>query len=341
MDIAGFCTQSSVMIVAGKGGVGKTTVTAAMARMAARGGLSVLIVELEGKSGLTSALGHPELLTYDEVVLSPAGSRTDGGGPMAEIRARTLTPDDALLEYLVDHGLRRVSKRLVNSGALDVVATAVPGIRDILILGKVKQLERTRRADVILVDAPAAGHAITFLTSAQGLLDSARVGPIRTQAADVVDLLSDATRCQVVLVTLPEETPVNETVETAFALEDRVGASLGPVIVNGIYPHLDHLETDPEQAAAAAGITLGSGEADALRAAAEFRRRREEVQAEQVTRLADGLPLPQLWLPHLFTTDIGLREIDQLADALADGLGPLPNVTVGRAGRPENAESAS
>jgi hypothetical protein len=316
MDIAGFCTQSSVMIVAGKGGVGKTTVTAAMARMAARGGLSVLIVELEGKSGLTSALGHPELLTYDEVVLSPAGSRTDDGGPMAEIRARTLTPDDALLEYLVDHGLRRVSKRLVNSGALDVVATAVPGIRDILILGKVKQLERTRRADVILVDAPAAGHAITFLTSAQGLLDSARVGPIRTQAADVVDLLSDATRCH-------------------------VGASLGPVIVNGIYPHLDHLETDPEQAAAAAGITLGSGEADALRAAAEFRRRREEVQAEQVTRLADGLPLPQLWLPHLFTTDIGLREIDQLADALADGLGPLPNVTVGRAGRPENAESAS
>jgi anion-transporting ArsA/GET3 family ATPase len=339
------------MIVAGKGGVGKTTVTAAMARTAARSGLSVLIVELEGKSGLTAALGHPELLTYDEVVLSPADSRTDDGDPMAEIRARTLTPDDALLEYLVDHGLRRVSKRLVHSGALDVVATAVPGIRDILILGKVKQLERARRADVILVDAPAAGHAITFLTSAQGLLDSARVGPIRTQAADVVDLLSDAARCQVVLVTLPEETPVNETVETAFALEDRVGASLGPVIVNGIYPHLDGLETDPDVAAADAGVTLGPGEADALRAAAEFRRRREEVQAEQVTRLADGLPLPQLWLPHLFTTEIGLREIDQLADALADGLEHLPDVAAGRGGqpesaagaggRPENAESAS
>ena len=325
------------MIIAGKGGVGKTTVTAALARTAARNGLSVLIVELEGKSGLTSALGHPELLTYDEVVLSPAGSRTDEGRPVAEIRARTLTPDDALLEYLVDHGLRRVSKRLVNSGALDVVAAAVPGIRDILILGKVKQLERARRADVVLVDAPAAGHAITFLTSAQGLLDSARVGPIRTQAADVVDLLSDAARCQVVLVTLPEETPVNETVETAFALEDRVGTSLGPVIVNGIYPRLDHLETDPDQAAAAAGITLGPGEADALRAAAEFRRRREDVQAEQVNRLADGLPLPQLWLPQLFTTEIGLREIDQLADALADGLEHLPEVAAGRAGRTENA----
>jgi anion-transporting ArsA/GET3 family ATPase len=351
MDIGDFCTQSSVIIVAGKGGVGKTTVSAAMARTAARSGLSVLIVELEGKSGLTSALGHPELLTYDEVVLSPEGAEAADGRLMAEIRARTLTPDDALLEYLIDHGLRRVSKRLVNSGALDVVATAVPGIRDILVLGKVKQLERARRADLIVVDAPAAGHAITFLTSAQGLLDSARAGPIRTQAADVVDLLSDGARCQVVLVTLPEETPVNETVETAFKLEDRVGTSLGPVIVNGIYPHLDHLEADPVEAAAVAGVSLERGEAGALREAAEFRRRREEVQAAQVTRLADALPLPQVWLPNLFTTEIGLDEIDQLADALAAGLerlpefaagpGGRPESTAGPGGRPKSAESAS
>jgi anion-transporting ArsA/GET3 family ATPase len=323
MNIAGFCTESSVMIVSGKGGVGKTTVTASLARMAARSGLSVLIVELEGKSGLSSALGHPELLTYDEVVLSPCGARVDGGPEMAEIRARTLTPDDALLEYLTDHGLRRVSKRLVNSGALDVVATAVPGIKDILILGKVKQIERARRADLVLVDAPAAGHAITFLTSAQGLLDSARVGPIRTQAADVVDLLSDGTRCQVVMVTMPEETPVNETVETAFKVEDKVGARLGPVIVNGIYPHLDHLDADPAEAATAAGVALEPGEAEALRAAAVFRRRREAVQDEQIGRLADALPLPQVLLPNLFTTDIGLAEVDRLADALAAGVEAL------------------
>ena len=107
-------------------------------------------------------------------------------------------------------------------------------------------------------------------------------------------------------------------------MEDRVGTSLGPVVVNGIYPHLDHLDADPREAAAAAGVTLEPGEADALRAAADFRRRREELQAEQVSRLADGLPLPQLWLPNLFTTEIGLREVDQLADALAAGLERLP-----------------
>src|SRR5204862_7640900 len=248
MDIAGFCSQTRLLLVAGKGGAGTTTVTAALARMAARAGLTTLIVEVEGKSGLPALFGARDSLSYDEVVLAP------GGGPRgwSDVRARTLTSDDALLEYLVDHGMKRISKRLANSGALDVVATAVPGIRDILVLGKVKQLERTRGADVIVVDAPAAGHAITFLTSAQGLLDSARVGPIRAQAADVVELLSDSARCQVVLVTLAEETPVNETVETAFRLEDRVGASLGPVVVNGIYPHLDHLDADPREAAAAA-----------------------------------------------------------------------------------------
>ena len=79
------------------------------------------------------------------------------------MRARTLTSDDALVEYLVDHGMKRISKRLAASGALDVVATAVPGIKDILVLGKVKQLERAAVADLIVLDAPAAGHAITFL----------------------------------------------------------------------------------------------------------------------------------------------------------------------------------
>ncbi|MDQ3106697.1 MAG: hypothetical protein M3Q68_02705, partial [Actinomycetota bacterium] len=203
MDVSQFCSATRVLIVAGKGGVGKTTVTAALAQMAADAGRSALIVEVEGKSGIGNVFGRTTPLTYEEVELAP------------RIRARTLTPDDALLEYLQEHGLKRVSKRLAASGALDVVSTAVPGIKDILVLGKVKQLERANTADLIVLDAPAAGHAVTFLTSAQGLLDAARVGPIRTQAQDVVDLLSDPARCQVVLVTLPEETPVNEVVETA------------------------------------------------------------------------------------------------------------------------------
>ena len=291
MDPAGFCSQTRLVIVAGKGGVGKTTVTAALARMAAGAGLSTLIIEVEGKSGLASTFDAGEL-TYEETVLHP------GGAGAAEVRARTLTPDDALLEYLVDHGLRRISKRLVRSGALDVVATAAPGIRDILVLGKVKQLERAAAADLIVLDA-------------------VRVGPVRAQAEDVLDLLTDRRRCQVVLVTLPEETPVNELVETAFALEDRVGVSLGPVVVNGIYPELAGLDVDPEQAAEAAGTSLRPGEADTLRTAGRFRQGRQTLQREQVARLAAAQPQPQLRQPFLFEAELGLAENDRLARALA------------------------
>jgi anion-transporting ArsA/GET3 family ATPase len=318
MDITALCAHSSVVVVAGKGGVGKTTVSAAVARLAARHGISVLLVELEGKSGLNAAFGH-RLWTRHEVELAAAGSG-EGRYRSAQIRARTLTAEDALVEYLIDHGMRRVARRLVSSGILDAVATAIPGVRDILVLGKIAQLERAGAADLIVVDGPAAGHVTTFFTSARGLLDSSRAGSVRDQAAEAVELLSDPARCQVILVTLAEETPVNETVETAFALQDRAGTHLGPVIVNSVYPRLDHLDADPADAAAAAGVTLRPGQADAMRAAAVFRRGREELQADQIARLAEALPLPQLWLPHLFGGEIGLAETDLLADALETAL---------------------
>jgi hypothetical protein len=132
-------------------------------------------------------------------------------------------------------------------------------------------------------------------------------------------------------VTVAEETPVNETVETARALETRVGAYLGPAIVNLMFPRLELLDADPEAAAAAAGVTLRPGEADAIRAAAMFRCLRQEMQAEQATRLAEALPLPQLWLPKLFGADIGLLEIDLLVDAMETGLTHLRE-PAGRAG---------
>jgi len=313
---ADFLRAARVVIVAGKGGVGKTTVTAALARMAAGEGLDTLIVEVEGKSGLAALFDRPPL-GYDETILHPRAGAT------GEVRGRTLTPDDALLEYLDDRGMRRVSKRLVSTGALDVVATAVPGIKDILILGKVKQLDNARVADLILLDAPAAGHAITFLLAARALLDTVRVGPIRTQAEEVVELLSDAKRAQVVLVTLPEETPVNELVETAFHLEDRVGVSLGPVVVNGLYPELPGLEVDPTQAASDAGTSLREGEASALKAAAEFRLQRMALQREQLARLGEALPLPQLHLPFLFKADLGADDLRVLAGHLRDGIETL------------------
>jgi anion-transporting ArsA/GET3 family ATPase len=331
MDISAFCRQSRVLIVAGKGGVGKTTMVAALAHLAARVGLSVLVVELEGRPGVANAFGGEGTLDYAGAVLKAAGAEAvedeDGADPTTippgTVRARTITPDDALLEYLADHGLRRVSKRLVSSGIVDIVAGAIPGIRDILVLGKVKQLERAKVADLILVDAPATGHTMTFLSSAAGLLDAARGGPIRAQAADVVELLSDPARCQVGLVTLPEEMPVNEVVDAAYQLEDKVGIALGPIIVNACYPPMSALDTTAAEAARSVGVDLTPDMVTALDDARLFRRTREELQGEQLERLAHELPLPQLRVPFLFTDAIGPAELDQLSDALAAGIGDL------------------
>lgn len=306
MDTAGFCTQARVLIVAGKGGVGKTTVAATIAQMAANAGLRALVVEIEGKSGLGAAFGQGDPLDYEERELAP------------NVRARTVTPDFALIEYLEDHGLRRVSKRLSKSGALEVVSSAIPGIKDILVLGKVKAIARDDNADVIIVDAPASGHAISFLASARTLLDSIRVGPIVEQAREVDDMLTNGNRCEVVLVTLPEETPMNELVETAYALEDRVGIKLGPIVVNGVYPRLDLDVTAIDDA------DLEPDDAEALRQAADFRLHRQELQAAQLARLGEALPLPQLVLPQLFTSAIDSQGIHDLAAAMKAQVERLP-----------------
>ena len=311
MEVADFCSTSHVVIVAGKGGVGKTTVTAALAVAAARAGRSVLVVEVEGNSGLP-AMFDSTRLGDDEIDLQ------------AGVRARFLTADAALVDYLVSHGMKRISKRLVASGALEVVATAVPGLKDILVLGKVKSIEESGTFDLIIVDAPAAGHAITFLLSARGLLDAVRVGPIRKQAQDVVSLISDPARCQVMLVTLPEETPVSEVVETAYAIEDRAGVALGPVVVNGCFSQLPvGASVTPESIlddAHACRRFVSEREADDLARAAAFREERHALQQVQIDRLRSELPLPQIELPFVFTPDVTHPQLDVLAGALALGI---------------------
>ena len=306
-----------MVVVAGKGGVGKTTVTATLARMAADIGLEVLVIELDDAGGLHSLFGREPAFDYDEEVLyDPAGA--------GRVRGRVITPDDALVEYLEDHGLRRVAKRLVAAGVLEVVATAIPGIREILVLGKVKQLERSASSDLIVLDAPAAGHAVTFLTSALGLLEAARGGPLRAQAQDVVEMLRDPARCQIMLVCLPEETPVNELIETAYRFEDLVGVALAPVVVNSCYPVLTHLLAEPVAAALAAGEDPpGPGNSARLVAAAQFRASRQEQQVTQLERLAAGLPLPQLTLPYQFTAELGPDQLETLSRALASAIEAL------------------
>jgi anion-transporting ArsA/GET3 family ATPase len=314
VDPALFFAASRLVIVAGKGGVGKTTVSGVLARASARAGRAATILEVDGKSGL------PGLFDADPLRYEP-GDLGEG------VRGRALTADDALLEYLADHGLDRVSRRLVKSGALEVVSTAAPGIEDILILGKVKQLEVAAGDELLVLDAPAAGHAISFLRAPSALLDTVGGGPIHTQATEALAMLGDPARSRVVLVTVPEETPVNELVETAYRLEDEVGVALGPIIVNGVQHTSGVPDTDPREAAAEVGITLSDEDVDALTRAAEFGRARAALQQEQLDRLATALPLPQIHLPELSALTLGPAEVEVLADALLAGVAGLEVTT--------------
>ena len=192
--------------------------------------------------------------------------------------------------------MKRISKRLIASGALEVVATAVPGMKDILVLGKVKSLDEARAADLLIVDVPAAGHA-DLVPALRRAGCSTRCGSDRSTSRPPTwsRSLSDPARCQVMLVTLPEETPVSEAIETAFAIEDRAGVALGPVVVNqcfeplpaGVSVAVEDVLADAD----ACGRFVSEREAHDLALALDFRATRHAVQREQIERLRAQAPV--------------------------------------------------
>ncbi len=237
---------------------------------------------------------------------------------------RRITPDDALFEYLGAHGLHRIGGRLMRTGAIDVVSTAAPGIPDLLALGKIRALEQSGESDLIVVDAPAAGHALTFLRSPAGLTDAVGDGPVREQAEQVMEMLGDGSRCQVMLVTLPEETPVTEAIETAYSLEEDIGLKLAPLVVNGLLAPIDGLGRALRE------LRGRSREATALRAAARFRQARGKSQVAERERLSGELPLDQIGLTQLPSPHLGESDLVLLASQFNQQISQL----VSSGGRP-------
>lgn len=282
MEPRHFLAASKVLLVVGKGGVGKSTVAAALARLGSAAGLRVALVETDGKPLLP---GVPD-----------------------DVETLALQPGQALTDYLIEHGLARITRRLVDSGIVDLVASAAPGIDDLLVLGKIKHMERAGRHDVIVVDGPAAGHAVDMLRAPRQLRSAVAGGPVRQQAEEVLAMLADPVRCRVMLVTSPESTPVSEMIETAFNLEEDLGVSLAPVVVNGID---DAERIDPARIADDVGAEL--------RAAADYRLVRIASHRRSVDELDRRLPLPRLEIPR-HRADGRIGETTELVALVADGL---------------------
>ena len=303
--------RTRVMLVVGKGGVGTSTVAASMAVLAASGGADVLLVSVDGKAGLGPLLGGTPLGPTEQPLRD--GTFTTGG----RIRGRTITPKQAFGDYLELKGFGGILRRAASAASLDLVAGATPGMEHLLVLGKIKELDRLKAADLIIVDAPPAGHATPFLRSASALQTAVASGPVRDQADEVAALLADHARCQCVMVTLPEETPVNEVIELTYDLEEELGLALAPLVVNGCWPQRPGLAVTAAVAARKQKVTLTAETRRALDEVARFGEARVNLQREQFARLDELLPLPRIHLPRVPVARLLPEHLDVLAGALA------------------------
>jgi anion-transporting ArsA/GET3 family ATPase len=310
-----------LVFVMGKGGVGKTTVSAALGIVAARHGRRVLLAEVEGKGALGALFGHRDLGT------TPTELRPG-------IYGMTISPEDALTEYFdVQFHLKRLAKPIITSQLAYYVTHAAPGLRDILMLGKVwYSSTRRREFDLIVLDAHANGHVLTMLRSPDALTRAIPIGPLAGHAQKVANWLRDPRQVSVNLVTLAEEMPVNETVETTKLLVSEVGLNTSHVFVNMLYPPV---ADDPGVAkgiaalsgpdvvlaeAERAGFELDPQDAEGLFAFASFYRARQKLQAHHRRRLvrAMGRGAPIVDLPFLFRSRFGQKELEMLADRIEE-----------------------
>ncbi|SMC99300.1 Anion-transporting ATPase, ArsA/GET3 family [Kibdelosporangium aridum] len=312
-------------MVTGKGGTGKTTVAAALAIALATGGKRVLLAEVEGRQGIAQ-LFDTQPLPYEEQRIAAA----PGGG---EVRALHVDAEAALLDYLsMFYNLGIAGRTLRRMGAIDFATTLAPGLRDVLLTGKIKETvgrtgDNGRHVyDAVVLDAPPTGRIVKFLDVTRAMADLAKVGPIKGQSEGVVRLLhSDDTAVH--LVTLLEEMPVRETMEAVGELD---GADLRPgaVILNRVRP--PRLPARSVTSAAggrvdgsrirtgleAAGIDLAPDVLDGL--VAETVEHAIRVQAESASReeLAES-DLPALELPEM-TDGVDVAALYEMAEIMVE-----------------------
>ena len=300
-------------VVTGKGGTGKTTVAAALALGLAAGGKRTLLTEVEGRQGIAQLFGT-EPLTYSELRIATV----PGGG---EVRALAVDPEEALLEYLdMFYKLGAAGRALRKVGAIDFATTIAPGMRDVLITGKVKEsttrsADRKRVYDAVVLDAPPTGRIGRFLNVTAETARLAKVGPIKTQSEGVASLLRSPITA-VHVVTLLEEMPVQESLD-AIAELTALHIPVGRIIVNGARPPLlpagRVTKTELRRGLTAAGLPTDTATIAGLQAEAKAHLTRRALEESLRAELAEvGRPMVELPLLERGVDRPGLDELAQL-----------------------------
>jgi anion-transporting ArsA/GET3 family ATPase len=311
---AGAAWPARLHVVTGKGGTGKTTVAAALALALASDGRRVLLVEVEGRQGIAQLFGT-DPLPYQERPIATAAS----GG---EVRALAVDAEEALLEYLdMFYRLGAAGKALRKFGAIDFATTIAPGLRDVLLTGKVKEAttrtaDRRRVYDAVVLDAPPTGRIGRFLNVTAEAARLAKVGPIKNQSEGVAALLRSPITA-VHVVTLLEEMPVQESLDAINELT-KLRIPVGRVIVNETRtPLLAGKVTQPElrRGLAAAGLPTDRATVSGLYAEARDQLIRRTLEESLRADLAE-LGLPRIELP-LLPEGVDRTGLDILAALLA------------------------
>jgi len=305
--------KRELLVVTGKGGVGKTTLASALGLLASERGLRTIVVEVGEQARLPALFGLPE---------PQAGVETE---LRSDLSSLTIDPDLALIEWLQALGGRVSGRVLGSSSTFQYFAAAAPGAKELISMVKIWELTRGNRwrgrgrgYDLVVLDAPASGHAIGLLGSPATFGRIARVGPIASQAARLRALLEDPRRSSYLAVAHATEMAITETLELRQQLHERLGRELDAVVVNGVLPQrfsaVELRALTPLRAGANAGPPAQSVRRSALLAARAVSER-ARFQRNQLARLRRR-SFEVIPVPFQFTAELDLASVQQIADDL-------------------------
>jgi anion-transporting ArsA/GET3 family ATPase len=295
-----------LVIVTGKGGVGKSTVALAIGVSAAGQGRRVIVCEVSSQEH-TSRVFHRAEVGFHEVEMAD------------NLWAISIDPDEAMREYvLLQLKVRAMRDMLFRSKIFNYLAAATPGLRELVTIGKIwevaqpdRKVRKGRKYDLVVVDAPATGQGVGFLQTPRTFASVARVGPIRAQAEALDAFLVDQRKTGVAIVAIPEEMAVNESASLERQLAGEIGVAVDRVYMNGVYPERF---SGPEIETLEAVAANGNGAVRAACRAALSESRRAAAHREQLARLNDEVSAPVKTLPFIFEPELGVEEIRGLAN---------------------------